>query len=43
MLGIKEIPANETSTNIPQEWHKPRGDTNNNNNEFLKRMALQYH
>lgn len=27
MLGIKEIPANKTCTNVPQEWHKPRGDS----------------
>jgi len=22
MLGIKEIPANKSCTNVPQEWHK---------------------
>ena len=28
MLGIKEIPpANKTCTSVPQEWHKPRGDS----------------
>ena len=28
MLGrIKEIPANIFCTSIPQEWHKPRGDS----------------
>jgi len=25
MLGRKEIPANQTCTSVPQEWHKPRG------------------
>ena len=27
MLGIKEIPANKTCTSVPQDWHKPRGDS----------------
>jgi len=26
-LGIKEIPANKTCTSVPQEWHKPTGDS----------------
>ena len=27
MLGIMEIPANQTCTSVPQQWHKPRGAT----------------
>ena len=25
MLGITEIPADQTCTSVPQQWHKPRG------------------
>lgn len=25
MLGIMEIPENQSCTSVPQQWHKPRG------------------
>ena len=25
-LGLKEVPADLSSTSLPQKWHKPRGE-----------------